>query len=218
MISPEESREPDDALRLVAAGYDAMGDRYTAAALKAKSPRSRFTRHLLEVLAPGSLVLDLGCGAGRPTLATLAQHFNVVGVDISSGQIGRAHEAVPTASLVLADMATVQFRPATLAGVAAFYSMIHVPRERQAALLESVFSWLKPGGLLVMSMASKGSVESVEDFFGAPMYWSSFDAATNQRLIRDVGFSLETAQLIDEETDEGTETHLWIVARRPGAV
>jgi 2-polyprenyl-3-methyl-5-hydroxy-6-metoxy-1,4-benzoquinol methylase len=28
-------------------------------------------------------VLDLGCGAGLPTTAKLAEHFNVTGIDIS---------------------------------------------------------------------------------------------------------------------------------------
>ena len=207
--------EPADPSQLVASGYDAMGDRYTALALEDESPRREFTQFMMEALAPGSRVVDLGCGAGEPTALTLSERFNVVGVDISSGQIARARAAVTAASFVLADMSTMQLRPASLDGVTAFYSIIHVPRDRHRRLLEAVFSWLKPGGMLVASMASRGSEASLEEFLGAPMYWSSFDAETNKRLIREVGFELRSAQLIDEETHEGTETHLWVTAHRP---
>ncbi|HYG71748.1 MAG TPA: hypothetical protein VEC15_05610, partial [Actinomycetota bacterium] len=51
--------------------------------------------------------------------------------------------------------------------------------------------------------------ERDDDFLGAPMYWSHFDAETNRRLLREAGFEVEEAD-IAEDMDEH---HLWVIAR-----
>jgi hypothetical protein len=56
--------------------------------------------------------------------------------------------------------------------------------------------------------------EFADDFLGAPMYWSCFDAETNKRLIEGSGLHVISAR---EETDvEFGElvTFLWVVAQK----
>ena len=82
--------------------------------------------------------------------------------------------------------------------------------------IESIFTWLRPGGLFVASLASTGSQSWIEDdFFGAPMYWSSFDAETNAQMLRDAGFELESAEVLTTAFDGEDESNLWVVATRP---
>jgi hypothetical protein len=114
-------------------------------------------------------------------------------------------------------MAELDPPPESYDGVAAFYALFHVPREQQPQLLRDIASWLRPGGLLVATMstqASSGDVE--EDWLGAPMYWSSYDSATNVRLVQEAG--LVVLQAREETVEEhGQEvSFLWIVARKPG--
>jgi hypothetical protein len=60
-------------------------------------------------------------------------------------------------------------------------ALIHVPRLEQPALLRAIARWLRPGGLLVVSLTVHDDAGSIEqDWMGAPMYWSGFDAATNR--------------------------------------
>lgn len=64
--------------------------------------------------------------------------------------------------------------------------MIHVPRNQHAALLRSIATWLRSGGLLATAMTFGGGVGAYayeEEWMGAPMYWSGFDSATNRRLV-----------------------------------
>ena len=42
---------------------------------------------------------------------------------------------------------------------------------------------IDPGGMLFGTFGSGDNPEEHEDFFGAPMYWSHFDADTNRQLI-----------------------------------
>jgi trans-aconitate methyltransferase len=71
-------------------------------------PRVRFVGELADHLADGARVLELGCGAGAPATVLLAQRFDVLGVDISAGQLALAAQRVPWASFRKADMTRLE--------------------------------------------------------------------------------------------------------------
>lgn len=128
-----------DPKRIVADGYDVIGDEYAKQVAESdQDDRQRYTRVFVDSLPSGSRVLDLGCGAGLPTTIRLAERFRVTGVDISERQISRARWNVPNATFVHADMASVDFPPAAFDGVVAFFSIVHVPRDEHSSLLRAV--------------------------------------------------------------------------------
>jgi hypothetical protein len=53
------------------------------------------------------------------------------------------------------------------------------------------------------------------DWLGAPMYWSSYDAATNRRLVEEAGLQLLSAREETAEEFGQPVTFLWIVAEKP---
>ena len=206
------------AKRIVAEGYDAVAERYiTWSAAIPDASRARYTQTLLDGLPEGAALLELGCGAGAPTTRALATRFAVTGVDISTRQIALARELVPAATFIQSDMTALDFPPASFDGVAAFFSLIHVPREEQAPLLARIASWLRPGGLFVASMGvrdNEGDVE--EDWLGAPMYFSHYDAATNRSLVQRASLRIVSANEETQVEDGQPVTFLWIVAYKEG--
>lgn len=203
--------------KIVADGYDRIAERHLEWALDARAEeRARYTDALLHRLRPGAEVLELGCGVGIPTTLQLAERFDVTGVDISGQQIALARQNVPSARFLHADMAVLDLPPSSFDGVAAFYSLIHLPRDEQGALLQAIALWLRPGGWLVATLgADEVEAGFEEDWLGAPMYWSSFDAETNQRLVADAG--LYVASACEETAEEFGQpvTFLWIIAQKP---
>lgn len=178
--------------------------------------RARYTSVLLDGLPPGAEVLDLGCGAGVPTTRALARCFCVTGVDISERQIALARQNVPGARFIQSDATQLDFPPTSFDGVVAFYSLIHVPRQEQPRLLRDIAAWLRPGGLLVATLGSRAAeVDFDDDFLGARMFWSSFDSATNRRLVEEAGLHVIRAQEETAEDFEAPVTFLWVVARKP---
>ena len=208
-----------DPKRLVADGYNRIADRYTQWMQHVRDDeREHYTSLLLKEVAPGARVLELGCGAGVPTTRRLATRFKVTGVDISKRHIALAQQHVPGADFVCADMTALSFPPSSFAAVAAFYSIIHVPRHEQGNLLDQIAHWLQPGGLLVATMGARDDPGSVEpDWLGAPMYWSHYDSATNKHLVAQAGLEILSAREQTSEEDGEPVTFLWIVARKPGA-
>jgi SAM-dependent methyltransferase len=212
-VHPENLRPKE----LVAPGYDAIAGQHAEWASHTRTDeRERYTAVLLHALPPGARVLELGCGVGVPTTQRLAQRFAVTGVDISAQHIALAQCNVPTATFVQADMAALDFPPAGFDAVAAFYSIIHVPRDEHPGLVHDIATWLRPGGLLVATMGAGSTAASVEpDWLGVPMYFSHFDAATNQRLVEVAGLRIISAREETADEDGVPVTFLSVVARKP---
>lgn len=207
-----------DPKRVVRQGYDAIVREHGEWAQQVRrEERERYTNLLRQRVPQGARVLELGCGMGLPTTRALAERFAVVGVDISAGQLAEARQNVPAASFVQADMACLGLAPVSFDAVAAFYSLIHVPRTEQPALLGQVATWLRPGGWLVATMgAQEDEAGYEENWLGAPMYWSSYDSATNRRLVVEAGLCL--VQATEETAAEFGQpvTFLWVVAQKTG--
>ena len=212
-----ETRKDMDPKQVVEEGYDRIAECYLEWTQTHRAEeRARYTSVLLDALPPGAEVLDLGCGAGVPTTRELAQRFEVTGVDISARQIALAQQNVPHAQFIQADITQLDFLPDSFDAVAAFYTIIHVPRQEQPKLWQDIASWLRPGGLLVAAMGT-GSVKADfdQDFLGAPMYWSSFGNETNKRLVEEAGLHIVSAQEETAKEFDEPVTFLWVIAQKP---
>jgi SAM-dependent methyltransferase len=202
--------------QIVASGYDSAGPAYDAQ--RDEHPRPELLR-LIELLPPRARVLDIGCGGGRPVTLALAQCAEVVGVDISAGQIERARKAVPNATFVVGDIMSQRFAPASFQAVVAFYALFHLPRQEHRPLLERVATWLGPGGYLLVTLSLHGHAGYTEpDFFGARMYWSGFDPAWYELTLRDLGFEILASGVLGhgylDAPDRPQERHPVLLARR----
>jgi SAM-dependent methyltransferase len=206
-----------DPKQVVAAGYDAMAERYLAwSGLRPSTARLRYLALADELIPAGADVLELGCGAGLPVTATLAAGRNLTGVDISAVQIGLARANVPSARFVQADLTTLELDAATFDAVVAFYSLTHVPRAEHAALFRRIRSWLRPGGLFLASLGVEDSPDEIEaDWLGVDMFFSHFSARVNRRLVAEAGLVIERAEVAVEPEDRHDARFLWVAARAP---
>ena len=202
----------------MADGYDRIGDAYLRLVQHSgMDVRGRYLQMLADLIEPGGRIVELGCGAGTPMTAALAQRFDVVGVDISRNQLARASVNAPSARLVRSDISRLPFTDACADAVAAFYSITHVPRSEHLQLLGEVRRVLRHHGVAVLTMGARDNPDGYEaDWLGAPMFFSHFDGDTTARLLRTARFDLLHAR--DETEDEfGVPvTFRWIVARKRG--
>ena len=207
-----------DIEKIIEDGYDRVADRYGAwAAGIREEERARYTSILLDKVCEDAEVLELGCGDGLPTTRQLEERFTVTGVDISSKLLWIARRNVPTGKFIHADMTELELESESFDAVAAFYSLIHVPRDELPALLKSIEEWLRPCGLFVATMGTVSEeVGFEEDWLGVPMCWSSYDAKMNRCLVEESGLHIINAQEETAEEDGKPVTFLWIVAEKLG--
>jgi SAM-dependent methyltransferase len=206
-----------DPKQIVARGYDEVAQRYLEwSALRPSSARLHYLNLALDRIARDAKVLELGCGAGIPMTAALADGREVTGVDLSAVQIELARRNVPTAMFLQADMTALDFPAASFDAVIAFYSLTHVPRHELAPLLARIRGWLRPGGLFLATMGADDDPGSVEEgWLGVDMYFSHFNAKRNRRLVESSGFVVEQADIVHEPEDRHDARFLWVVAPVP---
>jgi SAM-dependent methyltransferase len=206
-----------DPKEVVRAGYDAIAQRISEWKVPGV-PRRRLVAQLLDLLPPGGAdVLELGCGEGLPAARMLAERHAYTGVDISPVQVERARRNVPGATFVEADYTRLELPPESFDAVVAILTITHVPREEHAELLRRVFSWLRPGGYLLASFGVSDLAGDVDDdWLGAPMFFSHFDAETNRALLQEAGFELIVDEVIEQDEGEyGIARFLWVLAQTP---
>lgn len=200
--------------RVVADGYDIVADRYLAWTVEGPT-RLAYLDRLLGMLPDGSRVLELGCGAGEPVARRLSERHRVTGVDLSPEQIARARARVPGADFLIGDMTQLVLEPASYDAVVAFYSIIHVPRTQHTDLFQRIAGWLRPDGVLLVTMGADDAPGTVEDeWLGVPMYFSHFDAPTNRSIVQRAGFVIESAEVVEDDEDGRQVAFQWIVAHR----
>jgi SAM-dependent methyltransferase len=178
---------------------------------------------VLENAIAAPRILELGCGAGVPiTRMLLDRGAQVVANDISTKQISLAKVRCSEATFVPGDMAALTFEPASFDGVVAFYSIFHLPRAEQKGMLSKICSWLKPGGLFVLNLATEDNEEIYGEFLGHGMFWSSFSVEDSKEMVKGAGFELAEAEVLeagDGKLDESDPDYgvkfLWIAAKRP---
>lgn len=138
----------------VAASYDAVAREYDRR-IYGELRHKPFDRTVLERFAKavrvGGTVADVGCGPGHVGRHVSDQGVRVCGVDLSEEMLAIARTRNPAIEFFRADMRAIPRPDASWAGIVAFYSIIHIPREEIVSVLRELARVLEPGGLLLLA-------------------------------------------------------------------
>lgn len=210
----------DDPRAIVQNAYDNISKWYLDWVGNQSCPREKYIRTLLEETPTASpSILELGCGPGVPALRMLLDHgAKVTGNDISVQQLRLAKARCPEAKFVSGDMSLLSFNHGSFDGVVCLYTLFHLPRAEQKAMLQKIHSWLKPGGVFVCNFAAVDEEAIHGEFLGHGMFWSSFGVEANQMMLKEVGFDVVMSEVSgvagdEDDFDAGVE-FLWVVAKK----
>jgi ubiquinone/menaquinone biosynthesis C-methylase UbiE len=165
----------------------------------------------------GGHLLDLGCGAGEPIARLFLEHgWRVTGVDISGVMLSLAAQLAPQMTRIQADMRDVALPESSFDAVTLIYSLFHVPRDDHLRLFARLFRWLRPGGRLLFTYATKEytgqeEFEGYKEILGRPLFCSHTTPLKLRAQLEAAGFACDSASY----RDIGGETFLWITVQRP---
>lgn len=131
-------------------------------------------RHLGERDGP---VLDLGCGPGHLTGYLRSLGVDAAGVDLVPEFIAHARAVHPDGDYRVGSMARLDVADHSVAGILAWYSLIHLPPDDIDDVLAEFRRALVPGGALVVGMfdnenAAGDGVESFDHKVVTAYRWS----------------------------------------------
>ncbi|WP_374771186.1 class I SAM-dependent methyltransferase [Streptomyces sp. NBC_01463] len=197
--------------------FDALGADYERAFGGSAAHRASL-ESLLERIAPGSRVLDVGSGTGRPTARTLADAgHEVLGVDVSPVMVDIASRQVPGAEFRCADIRELHLEEASFDAVCVYFSLLQLSRAEQRDVLHRSARALRPGGHLAVATVPL-DLEGVSGvFMGQPVRVTSFGEDAFADVVTEAGFTvLERESTLFTPTHPAgvPEPHLFLLARR----
>jgi len=112
--------------------------------------RQLLFRFAVEVQRLGPVCV-LGCGPGHVALYLHDRGVQVIGFDLSAEMVDQARRLNTGIEFWQGNMLSLDIEDGALGGIAAFYSIIHVPRPEIAVALAEMKRVLRPGGLLLLA-------------------------------------------------------------------
>lgn len=140
-----------------------------------------------ELVRPGP-VADLGCGPGHLTAFLHGLGVDVSGIDLSPAMIAQARADHPHLRFAEGSMRSLDLPDAALAGVLAWYSIIHMAPPELPAVFTELHRVLAPGGHLFLAFQSsgEGGPEAFDHKVALAYRWPVDDIAA---LTREAGFT-----------------------------
>ncbi len=203
---------------MISTPYDQIANRFHAARTRLQPKEVEYLSLLLDPLAQGGTILDLGCGTGQPIATYLASRgHQVVGVDGSEAMLAIARQQLPAHRWIHERIEQVEFAE-TFAAVVCWDSLFHLPRHHHESMIRKIHRWLMPGGRLMVS--SGGVVDDQGEGFTDTMFGHEFfyDSLSPQRMvavIEESGFDILVAEMCDPP-DGGRNKGKWatVAAKR----
>lgn len=183
--------------------YDRIADEYVRQIyheLDGKPFDRAFLDRFAERLRGRGVVCDMGCGPGHVARYLAGRGLDVIGVDLSPGMVAQAAELNPAIPFRVGDMLRLDEADGAWAGIAAFYSIIHIPPREVVAVLREMRRVLKPDGLLVLAFHLGDDAKvRVEEMWAQPValdFWF-YGAAEMAGFLEQAGFVVE--EVIERE-------------------
>ncbi|GIH05599.1 methyltransferase [Rhizocola hellebori] len=153
----------------------------------------------------GGPVADIGCGPGHTTALLQELGTDAFGIDLSPAMIEIARREHPGARFEVGSMTDLDLADESLAGVLAWWSLIHIPDEAMPGVLEQFHRILQPGGVLAVGF-HVGEKSSSETYHRLPSQVAGW--------IRAAGFAMDAQHLL--RPDDPTPGAI-LFAHRPTA-
>ena len=160
----ENAPPPED----MASHYGADYDRVITAPGDLYPHHWDLVRNKLLQYVQGGSILDIGCSSGSFLRTLKGEAWKLYGIEMSKVVADHAR-ATTGAEVFVGDVLDAPFKNSTFHAASGFHVLEHMYDPRK--VMATVFSWLKPGGILTLTLPNIDSLEA--RIFGH--YWFGVD-------------------------------------------
>jgi cyclopropane fatty-acyl-phospholipid synthase-like methyltransferase len=171
--------------------YDAIALQWDRQRIQLSPSEARIMTLLVDGLEPDSVVLDLGCGTGRP-IAThfAASGFRVCGVDQSPAMLRLARTRLPTHEWIRAEIESFPFTLPFAAAIA-WDSLFHIPRAHHGEIFARLCRALPTGGRFALTAGGSDHPAFIDSMLDHRFFYDSHPPEMTVALLERAGFRIE---------------------------
>jgi len=176
--------------------YDRVSDEYVQR-IYHELEHKPLDRQLLDRFAASvrdiGLACDMGCGPGHVARYLHERGARVCGIDLSHQMVERARRLNPEIDFRQGDVLALEVENDTWVGIAAFYSIIHIPRGDVVRALRELRRVLRPGGVLLLAFHIGDDTIHLDEWWGQKVCLDFFFFRSQEmtRYLSSAGFEIE---------------------------
>ncbi|MEQ1904503.1 MAG: methyltransferase domain-containing protein [Pirellulaceae bacterium] len=174
--------------------YDLAASTYAERFLDELSHKPRdveLLQRFAQAVGAGQRVLDLGCGPGHTTAHLSRLGLKPTGLDLSPEMVRKASSLFPNVDFTVGDFLQLADHHDSVAGILAFYCIVHLQRDQLVTAFREMFRVLKSDGVLLLAFHIGSEAVNVPDFLGtgAVLEFYPFLVPDVQSALHAAGFS-----------------------------
>lgn len=163
------------------------------------------------------LICDLGCGPGQIARYLHRKGASTLGVDLSPQMIAEAQRLNPEIHFHQGDMLALPDADNSWGGIAAFYCIIHIPRERIVDALREMKRVLKPGGVLLVTFHIGEEIKHIDTWWekSVNLDFAYYEPNEMEEWLQEAGIKLEETLVREPNPDVEVATRrAYLFARK----
>ena len=203
--------------------YDRVAEDY-AGQFRDEMDKKPFDRKMLDWLAEKvggrGVICDMGCGPGQIARYLHGQGVKVCGVDLSPEMVRQAQNLNPDIPFQRGDMLALKtVADDSYGGIAAFYSIVHIPHRKVVQALRELKRALRPKGVLLLTFHIGQEIKHLDEWWGkeVSLDFLFFETEEMKSHLKTAGFELE--EVIERDPYhadvEYQSRRAYIFARKP---
>jgi SAM-dependent methyltransferase len=203
--------------------YDRVAAEYTARIfdeLQYKPFDRAILDRLIEIAGPLGPIADIGCGPGQVARYLKDHGSEAVGVDLSPRMVAEASRLSPDIPFHQGTMLAMPFEDEALGGIAAFYSVIHIPRPQLPDAFAEMWRVVRPHGAVLIAFHLGDEDRHLDGWWDLPVSldFYFFRPDEVEEPLRAAGFAIVEKTDRDPYPDvEHQGRRAYVLARKPGS-